>query len=96
MHALGEHWGDGLSQADSWRQAARLASAAGGPAVRGCLDWTEGAPHLAGRLGSALLAALLAHRWLLRRPRDRALTITGPGREQLRRLGIEIAGPPAA
>lgn len=69
--------------------------AGSGPAVRGCLDWTEGAPHLAGRLGSALLAALLAHRWLLRRPRDRALTITGPGREQLGRLGIEIAVPPA-
>lgn len=59
-----------------------------GPAVRGCLDWTEGAPHLAGRLGSAILSALLEQRWLLRRPRDRALNITEFGRAQLEELGL--------
>jgi DNA-binding transcriptional ArsR family regulator len=61
-----------------------------GPAVRGCLDWTEGTPHLAGRLGSALLSALLEQEWLLRRPRDRAVNISEIGRRRLNELGIAI------
>jgi DNA-binding transcriptional ArsR family regulator len=54
-----------------------------GPRVRACTDWTERATHLAGRLGSALLAALLERDWLRRRPRDRALNITETGAAQL-------------
>ncbi|WP_432838275.1 ArsR/SmtB family transcription factor [Dactylosporangium sp. CA-092794] len=61
-----------------------------GPAVRGCLDWTESAPHLAGRLGSALLAALLEQGWLARRATDRALTITSVGETHLSALGIHL------
>jgi hypothetical protein len=59
-----------------------------GPAVRGCLDWTEAAPHLAGRLGSAILSALLDQKWLLRRPTDRALTITDLGSARLDELSL--------
>lgn len=59
-----------------------------GPAVRGCLDWTESAPHLAGRLGSALLATLLEQQWLARRPTDRALTITPLGETHLSALNL--------
>jgi DNA-binding transcriptional ArsR family regulator len=59
-----------------------------GPRVRTCTDWTEHETHLAGRLGSALLAALLDRDWLRRRPRDRALNITETGAEQLAALGV--------
>ena len=59
-----------------------------GPAARGCLDWTEREPHLAGRLGSAILSALLDEKWLLRRPKDRALNITDLGRARLNELGL--------
>ena len=61
-----------------------------GPSVRACLDWTEGAPHLAGRLGSALLSALLSHKWVLRRPKDRALNITELGKTGLDDLGLTL------
>jgi DNA-binding transcriptional ArsR family regulator len=68
-----------------------------GPAVRGCLDWTERTVHLSGRLGSALLAALLSHGWLARRPRDRALLVTPAGAGSLSALGlaasVDGAGP---
>ena len=67
--------------------------AGSGPAVRGCLDWTEQAPHLAGRLGSAILSALLKQKWLQRRPKDRALNITDLGNARLEELGlIVVAG----
>nr|WP_232542040.1 helix-turn-helix transcriptional regulator [Nocardia bovistercoris] len=58
------------------------------PAVRGCPDWTEGTPHLAGRLGSAVMAAMLEQGWLNRRPRDRALAITDAGATRLAGLGV--------
>lgn len=64
--------------------------AGSGAAVRGCLDWTEGAPHLAGRLGSAILSALLGEKWLQRRPRDRALNITDLGHVRLQEHGLAI------
>jgi DNA-binding transcriptional ArsR family regulator len=59
-----------------------------GPTVRGCLDWTERSAHLAGRLGSAVLSALLDLGWLTRRPRDRSLTLTETGVSRLTALGI--------
>jgi hypothetical protein len=70
-------------------------SSGSGPAVRGCLDWTESAPHLAGRLGSAVLAALLRQQWLARRPADRALTITPLGETRLSVLGLFPVTPAA-
>ncbi len=62
-----------------------------GPGVRGCLDWTERRPHLAGRLGTTIMRAMLDHNWLTRRPNDRALTITSLGAGQLIQLGIDPA-----
>lgn len=59
------------------------APASSRPVVRGCLDWTERRPHVAGRLGAALLGALLSQRWLERRPRDRALAVTPLGAARL-------------
>ncbi len=64
--------------------------AGSGPAARGCLDWTEREPHLAGRLGSVILTALLDQKWLLRRPRDRALNITDLGNARLDELGLTL------
>lgn len=59
--------------------------------ARACLDWTEQRPHLAGALGAALADALLANRWIERRPADRGLRVTSAGARELRRLGVELA-----
>ena len=59
-----------------------------GPEVRGCLDWTEGSVHVSGRLGTAILTAMLEHGWLARRPRDRALSVTDCGAGQLTTAGV--------
>jgi DNA-binding transcriptional ArsR family regulator len=59
-----------------------------GPAVRACLDWSHGTAHLAGKLGAALLTALLDKGWVRRRPDGRALRITETGQRQLGDLGI--------
>jgi DNA-binding transcriptional ArsR family regulator len=53
------------------------------PLVRGCLDWTERRPHLAGALGAALLTRCLALGWLVRVQRSRALRLTLTGRRAL-------------
>jgi DNA-binding transcriptional ArsR family regulator len=62
-----------------------------GPAARGCPDWTERTPHLAGRLGTAMLSALIGRRWLARRPADRALTVTEHGQRQFSRVLSDTA-----
>jgi DNA-binding transcriptional ArsR family regulator len=70
-----------------------------GRVVRPCVDWTERRPHIAGRLGTALLSALLAAGWVGRRPHDRALTISHEGHQAFSRLawsdarGAVQAGP---
>jgi DNA-binding transcriptional ArsR family regulator len=61
------------------------------PIVRPCLDWTERRPHIAGRLGAAILAGMLQAGWLGRRRDDRALTITPRGREHFAALGIDAS-----
>lgn len=53
------------------------------PVVRGCLDWTERRPHIAGRLGAHLLARLLAEGWVSRIPGERSLTVNEVGRAAL-------------
>jgi DNA-binding transcriptional ArsR family regulator len=64
------------------------------PLTRSCLDWSERRPHLAGGLGAALLQALLASAWAVRRPPGRALAITPRGRAGLRdALGLDMAPP---
>jgi len=56
-----------------------------------CLDWSERRHHLAGALGAALLARLLALRWIERMPAGRAVRLTDRGRRGLRQhLRIEI------
>lgn len=55
------------------------------PLCRTCLDWSERRPHLAGRLGAALLARLLDLRWVARVPDSRALSITKAGESGLAR-----------
>ena len=50
------------------------------PIVRGCLDWTERRPHIAGRLGAHLLERLLDDGWVSRVPGDRSLRISEAGR----------------
>ncbi|MGE4527299.1 MAG: ArsR/SmtB family transcription factor [Rhodospirillaceae bacterium] len=50
------------------------------PLCRTCLDWSERRPHLAGRLGAALLDQAAARGWVVRDPGGRALTVTGAGR----------------
>lgn len=56
------------------------------PLVRGCPDWTARRPHVAGRLGAALLQAMLDAGWVRRRPEDRALRVTPVGAQHLDRL----------
>lgn len=50
------------------------------PLCRTCLDWSERRPHLAGRLGAALLARSCDLGWITRIPGSRAIGITAAGR----------------
>lgn len=50
---------------------------------RPCLDWSERRPHLAGRLGAALLETFLARAWLRRVDGSRAVQVTLAGRQAL-------------
>jgi DNA-binding transcriptional ArsR family regulator len=48
--------------------------------ARPCLDWTERRPHLAGALGAAVTAELLARAWFVRRGSgERGLILTPDG-----------------
>ncbi len=49
------------------------------PLCRTCLDWSERRPHLAGRLGAALLGRALDLGWVVRVPQSRALRVTRAG-----------------
>jgi DNA-binding transcriptional ArsR family regulator len=53
-----------------------------------CLDWTERRPHVSGRLGIALCAALLESGWLKRTPDSRALRVTSRGERGFAVLGV--------
>ncbi|MET8972563.1 ArsR/SmtB family transcription factor [Streptomyces hydrogenans] len=60
------------------------------PLARGCLDWTERRPHLAGIAGAALCAHALDSGWCVRIGSGRAVKVTPSGeRALLRELGIE-------
>lgn len=50
------------------------------PLCRTCLDWSERRPHLAGRLGAALLIRADDLGWIARVPGSRALALTAAGR----------------
>ncbi len=66
------------------------ARAARRPFARACLDWSERRPHLAGALGAAVADALFTHKWLLRRPGDRALALPPRGEAALEQLGVRL------
>ncbi|WP_418956181.1 ArsR/SmtB family transcription factor [Streptomyces tritici] len=60
------------------------------PLARGCLDWTERRPHLAGAAGAALCAHALRAGWCVRIGGERAVKVTADGERALREtLGIE-------
>ncbi|RPK79011.1 MULTISPECIES: winged helix-turn-helix domain-containing protein [Streptomyces] len=62
------------------------------PLVRGCLDWTERRPHLAGAAGAALCAHVLEAGWCERFGSGRAVRVTPSGAGALSELlGIEPA-----
>nr|WP_137391907.1 helix-turn-helix transcriptional regulator [Rhodoligotrophos defluvii] len=53
------------------------------PICRACLDWSERRPHLAGRLGAALLARFLDLAWVQPVADSRALKLTGTGEREI-------------
>ncbi|UYQ61282.1 ArsR/SmtB family transcription factor [Streptomyces peucetius] len=60
------------------------------PLVRGCLDWTERRPHLAGVAGARLCTHALESGWCVRIGSERAVKVTGAGEHALHTLlGIE-------
>ena len=54
--------------------------------ARGCLDWTERRPHLAGVAGAALCRTFLANGWVVRIGTGRAVRVTPAGRPALHDL----------
>ncbi|MFI8514409.1 ArsR/SmtB family transcription factor [Streptomyces sp. NPDC085460] len=59
------------------------------PLARGCLDWTERRPHLAGVAGAAFCAHALDSGWCVRIGSERAVKVTPAGeRALLQELGI--------
>lgn len=56
------------------------------PLTRQCLDWSERRPHLAGHLGSVLLARMLEGKWFRKVAFSRELTLTLKGRQELEAL----------
>ncbi|MET9428205.1 winged helix-turn-helix domain-containing protein [Streptomyces sp. NPDC003036] len=60
------------------------------PMARGCLDWTERQPHLAGIAGAALCRHALDAGWCVRIGSERAVKVTADGERALYALlGIE-------
>ncbi|MCP5025841.1 MAG: helix-turn-helix transcriptional regulator [Actinomycetia bacterium] len=62
------------------------------PTVRSCLDWSQRRPHLAGRLGRAMLDTAFDRQWVVRHEtRPRELRLTTAGRAALvGQLGLEL------
>ncbi|MFJ9579963.1 ArsR/SmtB family transcription factor [Streptomyces sp. NPDC101191] len=62
------------------------------PLARGCLDWTERKPHLAGLAGAALCRHAMDAGWCVRIGSERAVKVTAEGERALHTaLGIEQA-----
>jgi hypothetical protein len=56
------------------------------PLCRTCLDWSARRSHLAGALGSAMLARLYALNWARREPGSRIVSFTRSGERQFHAL----------
>ncbi|RAJ55219.1 MULTISPECIES: ArsR/SmtB family transcription factor [unclassified Streptomyces] len=71
-----------------WFAAAGISLAPGGrrPLARGCLDWTERRPHLAGVAGAALCRHALDAGWCERIGSGRAVRVTREGQRVLSAL----------
>ncbi|MGO1567264.1 ArsR/SmtB family transcription factor [Brachybacterium sp. AOP35-5H-19] len=65
---LGEQLGVDLSVLQAGRR----------PLIRACMDWSEQRHHLAGHLGAAIMARILDHGWIGRRPGRRDLHVVDP------------------
>lgn len=63
------------------------------PLARGCLDWTERRPHLAGIAGAALCRHALDAGWCVRIGSERAVKVTPTGARALEKH-LGIATPP--
>ncbi|MEW2634016.1 helix-turn-helix domain-containing protein [Streptomyces sp. NPDC048389] len=62
------------------------------PLARGCLDWTERRPHLAGLAGARLCRHALDSGWCVRIGSERAVKVTPDGEQALHTLlGIDPA-----
>lgn len=59
------------------------------PVCRACLDWSVRRSHLAGALGAAIFASIVAQKWARRERSGRAVTFTPPGREAFRRAYLD-------
>jgi DNA-binding transcriptional ArsR family regulator len=55
------------------------------PLCKPCLDWSERRPHIAGKVGAAILAHSLQNGWVRRAERTRALETTQKGRIAFRK-----------
>ena len=53
------------------------------PLCRPCLDWSERRSHLAGSLGAAIFAAILARRWAARDRRSRIVRFAKGGESKI-------------
>jgi DNA-binding transcriptional ArsR family regulator len=61
------------------------------PLARGCLDWTQRRPHLAGVAGARLCTRFFERNWLTRIGTSRAVRVTPAGRVAVREmLAIEL------
>jgi DNA-binding transcriptional ArsR family regulator len=58
--------------------------------ARRCLDWTERRPHVAGALGAAMLARMIAQRWAALVRGSRAVRITDRGKDAFGKLGLRL------
>jgi DNA-binding transcriptional ArsR family regulator len=54
------------------------------PLVRGCLDWTERRPHLAGTVGARICERFFDREWVVRVGSSRAVRLTPAGAAALR------------
>lgn len=58
------------------------------PAVRGCLDWTQRVPHLAGALGAQVLTGMIEQHWIAPISGSRAVKLTDKGRRALSKAAL--------